>query len=159
AFELEPLAQHVEALAGELHQAVRPRQAAEGNARAVEVPAVQDVVIGRDDDGEPGVGVVVKINERSGGNVGFVLGGRLARAVKAAVGKDALQRHGAGYYSSSPAGGGALLCVPERLVNSIPTITPSGSSCIHTMRPWREVPSSVPTSISNSWPSSTFSSR
>src|SRR5207302_728509 len=41
ALEVEPLAEHVEAFGRQLHQAVGPRQTAERNAGAVEVPTVQ----------------------------------------------------------------------------------------------------------------------
>ena len=129
AFERERLAQHVEALGRELRQAVGPREAAEGDARAVKVPPVVDVVVGDDHDRQAGVRVVVEVDEAARRHLALMFGQGLRRAVKTAVGKQALGgRHGAV---------SVLLrfAVASGSRNSMPATTPSGSSWTHTTRP------------------------
>jgi hypothetical protein len=54
------------------------------------MPAVVDVVFRDDDDGQPGVRVVVEIHENPGGNLVLVFGERLGRSAETTGGKDAL---------------------------------------------------------------------
>jgi len=99
----------------------------------MKMPLVHYVVIRGDDDRQPRVRVIVKVDELPGREVLLVLGKGLGGSVEAAVGEDALQRHEGGSLTTpqdsggGSGGGGAARSLPETPMNSSPTMAPSGS--------------------------------
>src|SRR5690606_23491924 len=94
AVEIDLALERVEALLREGDEGAGPGEAPELDPRAVEMPAVHDVVIGGEHLGETTVGVVVKIDDLPGGNALLLTGERLRRQVKTALRENILRgRH------------------------------------------------------------------
>lgn len=79
------LSKHVEALGGELHQAIGPRKASKRDSCGVEVPPVVHVVLRYDDDRKSRVGMVVEVDQDACRDVGLVFRERPGGAKEAAV--------------------------------------------------------------------------